>query len=52
MSSRTVVAKNEEELRLPLRTALTQLVLAGLPRPRIMQIVDDELRQLVTGATR
>src|SRR5258708_1761432 len=31
VTSRTAATKNEEELRTPLRTALTQLVLAGFP---------------------
>jgi GntR family transcriptional regulator len=52
VTSRTAAAKEEEELRTPLRTALTQLVLAGLPRTQIMTIVAEELRTLLKGAAR
>jgi GntR family transcriptional regulator len=52
VTSRTSAAKNDEELRSPLRTALTQLVLAGLPRKSILKIVDEELAGLRKGATR
>jgi GntR family transcriptional regulator len=51
VTSRTAV-KQEQELRTPLRTALTQLVLAGLSRTQIMNLVTDELRGLLKGATR
>jgi GntR family transcriptional regulator len=51
VSSRTAV-KQEQELRTPLRTALTQLVLAGLSKTQIMNVVADELRGLLKGATR
>ncbi|NJO35763.1 MAG: hypothetical protein HC869_24470 [Rhodospirillales bacterium] len=44
-TSRTTAGKEEETLRTPLRTALTQLVLAGWPRTRIMHTVTEELRQ-------
>ena len=40
----------DDELRKPLRAALTQLVLAGLPRSKILTIVADELRALLKGA--
>src|SRR5215218_2366675 len=46
VSSRTATELTDEELRRPLRTALTQLVLAGLPRGRILGIVTDELQSL------
>jgi GntR family transcriptional regulator len=52
VTSRTGVVKKAEELRTPLRTALTQLVLAGLPRTQIMSIVAEELRGLLKGATK
>jgi GntR family transcriptional regulator len=52
VSSRTGTVKPEEELRVPLRTALTQLVLAGLPKSQIMNIVAEELRGLLKGAAR
>ena len=41
--------KTDNELRKPLRAALTQLVLAGLPKAEIMTIVSDELRSLLKG---
>ena len=50
VASRTVVGQEDEKLRTPLRTALTQLVLAGLPRARIMAMVAAELRSLLKGA--
>jgi hypothetical protein len=39
-----------DELRRPLRTALTELVLAGMPRGEILNLVSDELRNLLKGA--
>lgn len=50
VASRTAQAKSEEELRKPLRAALTGLVLAGLPRVEIMNLVQSELRALLKGA--
>lgn len=50
VSSRTTSGQSEQELRKPLRTALTQLVLSGLPASRIMRMVSDELRFLTKGA--
>ena len=41
---------SEDELRRPLRTALTDLVLAGMPRAQILSMVSDELRSLLKGA--
>lgn len=41
---------NDDDLRRPLRGALTQLVLAGLSSNEILEIVVDELKQLVQGA--
>jgi GntR family transcriptional regulator len=41
---------SEDELRRPLRTALTELVLAGMPRGQILSMVSDELRSLLKGA--
>jgi GntR family transcriptional regulator len=49
VASRTTIEHSDEELRRPLRSALTQLVLAGLPRGRILGIVTDELRALSKG---
>ncbi|HEY0543776.1 MAG TPA: GntR family transcriptional regulator [Pyrinomonadaceae bacterium] len=50
VSSRTSSEKTDEELRRPLRAALTQLALAGLARAEIMSIVAEELRGLLKGA--
>ena len=47
VSSSTAQEKTADELRKPLRAALTQLVLAGLPRSEIMTVVADELRGLL-----
>ena len=52
VSSKTGTVKREAELRTPLRTALTQLVLAGLPKTQIMHMVAEELRGLLRGATK
>jgi GntR family transcriptional regulator len=49
VSSSTAQEKTDDELRKPLRAALTQLVLAGLPRAEIMTVVTDELRALLKG---
>lgn len=37
------------ELARPLRTALTELVLAGMPRGQILNLVSDELKSLLKG---
>lgn len=50
IASRTARDRNEDELRKPLRTALTGLVLAGLRRTEILALVGDELRTLLKGA--
>lgn len=50
VSSSTAQEKTDDELRKPVRAALTQLVLAGLPRTAIMNIVTDELRGLLKGS--
>ena len=50
VSSRTLAAQTEEDLRKPLRSALTQLVLSGMPVSRIMRMVAGELRFLTKGA--
>jgi GntR family transcriptional regulator len=41
--------KTDDELRKPLRAALTQMVLAGLARSEIMSVVAEELRALLKG---
>ncbi len=43
VASRTAGKHSEDELRGTLRTALTQLVLEGIPRGRILELVNDEL---------
>jgi GntR family transcriptional regulator len=50
VASRTPGNHTDDELRRPLRNALTQMVLAGLRRADIVRMVDDELRGLNTGA--
>jgi GntR family transcriptional regulator len=50
VSSRTAAERSEEDLRKPLRNALTQLVLSGMPLGRIMRMVTDELHFLTKGA--
>jgi GntR family transcriptional regulator len=50
VASRTAGSHTDDELRRPLRNALTQMVLAGLRRADIVRMVDDELRGLNTGA--
>lgn len=50
VASRTASERNENELLRPLRTALTQLVLAGLPSNRILDIVARELRTVTRGS--
>ncbi|HZS10051.1 MAG TPA: GntR family transcriptional regulator [Blastocatellia bacterium] len=51
-SRRTTNENNQDGLRKSLRAALTQLVLAGLPRAEIMGIVTDELRSLMKGGAK
>jgi GntR family transcriptional regulator len=46
VKSTTLNEKTEDELRLQLRTALTQLVLAGLKRSEIRTFVNEELSKL------
>jgi len=47
--SRTSAEQPEDAMRRSLRTALTQLVLSGLPKKQIMHMVADELRFLMKG---
>lgn len=49
VASRTTAERDEGELLRPLRTALTQLVLAGLPSSRILDLVARELRTVTKG---
>jgi GntR family transcriptional regulator len=46
VTSRTTATNSRGEMLKPLRAALTQLVLAGLPRQEIMELVTGELAQL------
>jgi GntR family transcriptional regulator len=41
--------KSDDELRKPIRAALTHLVLSGLPKTEIKNIVTDELQALLRG---
>jgi len=52
VSSRTTSGQSEQELRKPLRSALTQLLLSGMPTSRVMRMVADELRFLTKGVKR
>src|SRR5882762_2351041 len=45
--SQTLSEKAGERLRSQLRTALTQLVLAGLKRPEIKAVINEELESLL-----
>lgn len=49
VAASTTGKHSEEELRRPLRTALTQLVLSGMKRGQIISMVDDELGSLTHG---
>ena len=49
VASITAHDRSEDDLRKPLRAALTGLVLSGLRRAEIMAIVGDELRALAKG---
>ena len=46
VSSRKTNSRDDAELRKPLRSALTALILAGIPRAEIVNLVRDELRAL------
>lgn len=48
-SQRLSRGANKHELRRPLRTALTQMVLAGLGRADILELVNEELGTLAKG---
>lgn len=49
VASRTATERKEDDLLRPLRTALTQLVLAGLPSSKILDIVARELGTVTKG---
>src|SRR5437667_8346643 len=46
VTSRTSVETSQADMRKPLRAALTQFVLAGMPRGEILTVVREELRHL------
>jgi GntR family transcriptional regulator len=46
VTARRVTQQNDAELRKLLRASLAHLVLAGLPRAEIVEIVNEEIRQL------
>ena len=50
MASRTCKGNTQEELRRPLRAALTEPALAGLSRAEVHRLVAAELRTLRKGA--
>ena len=50
VASRTGSKHCEDELRGPLRNALTQMVLSGMPKGQIMRMVGQELSGLLKGA--
>jgi hypothetical protein len=45
--SQTLREKPEDRLRVQLRTALTQLILAGLKQPEIKVMINQELEDLM-----
>jgi len=45
----TSTERNQDELLRPLRTALTQMVLAGLPESKILRLVISELHLVGKG---
>lgn len=49
VASRRTVDHTANELRRPLRSALTQLVLAGVPKTKILGMVGAELHDLMKG---
>src|SRR5438046_5331706 len=46
VSSRRAAQQNDSDLRKSLRASLAHLVLAGLPRSEIVEIVNEEIRDL------
>lgn len=50
--SQTLGANQEDRLRSQLRTALTQLILAGLKQPEIRALINEELDDLLKRARR
>jgi len=52
VSSRTTSGQSQQELRKPLRSALTQMLLSGMTPSRVMRMVADELRFLTKGVNK
>jgi len=52
VASRTSAEREQGELLRPLRTALTELVLAGFSSGKILDIVTHELRTVTKGSTK
>ena len=50
VAPRTTMERSQDELLRPLRTALTQMVLAGWPHTRILKLVVSELRLVGKGS--
>ena len=50
VASRTTTERNQDELLRPLRTALTQMVLAGWPESKILKSVMNELNIVGKGS--
>ena len=50
VASRKTNTRDAAELRKPLRSALTALILAGVPRGEIVNLVRDELRALTKSS--
>jgi len=49
VASRTSTERDQDELLRPLRTALTQMLLAGLPENKILKLVISELNAVGKG---
>jgi GntR family transcriptional regulator len=50
VASRKSTERDHDELLRPLRTALTQMVLAGFPQSKILNLVNQELRAMARGS--
>jgi len=50
VTGRRVAQQNDAELRKGLRASLAHLALAGLPRAEILEIVNEEIRQLFNAS--
>jgi len=52
VSSKTLREKPDDRLRAQLRTALTQLILAGLKQPEIKAMINEEMEELLKESRR